>query len=415
MFKRKFFSFGVLIVLIIACVILSTVLFVLSSVPAVNNPGIGIGTGGATGAGADDDDGLPKPAIDDWELPIVISITGKDSPAGRAAAWGLDYGIKVVNELGGIRGLPVRITVRDAASSTESTAQEIEALSADSLVIMGPQAEELFKAGEWIFYRAGVPVVGAATDANSRKNYEPFAVSCITNPWGAASSVGATWVSMESFDSVCMLYAPVYAERVDYIEASLVNAEKEIVERIEVGNEAFDAAGVADKLYNSGADVYYIDMRGEDVLRVIAQLRYLAGDNAGRLKILCGPDVADRELIESAAEGDMYGIQVWTTIDPKRDVEKRKAFAEAFDKNIGDAAFRGITVDYLQSALMLKQAIEALGLTGERKALKEERSLLAGWLYNTESIHTDHGDFYVQDGAKYAEVKIYTITDKGFQ
>ena len=412
--KKKFVSFGVLIALIIACVVLIATLFVLSSVPAVSNtPGLG-NANGSTAPG-EGDENQPTPAVFEWELPIVVSVTGMDSDTGLTAAWGFDYGIKAVNEAGGIRGLPVRITLRDAGSSNTEIISEIETLAANSLVIMGPPTEAAYKTGGQAFFNAGMPAIGAATDISSRSTFQPFAISCISDPLNTADSVAATWVRLEQFTTACIIYSPTYSERIDNIEDALIFVGKEIVEKIEIGNDIFDAASIAERAFDSEADVFYIDINGEDTLRIITQLRHIAGENADKLRILCGPSAADKELIESAKEGDMYGVRVWTTIDPLKDVEKRKAFDEAFDKSIGEPAYRSLAVDYYQSAIMIKQAIETLGIASEPGALYEERAILAHWLYDSELIHTDHGDFINLDGGKNIEAKFFRITEKGLQ
>ena len=412
--KKKFFSFGVMIVLIIACVVLIFTLFIVSSVPAVNNPGPGADVSSGAEDDADATENLPNPAVDDWELPIVVSVTGSDSASGRAAIEGFNYGIKNINETGGIRGLPVNITVRDTASNISEVSSEIEMLTSDSLVIMGPPVETAYKAGVQAFFNAGLPTVGAATDANNRDAYQPFAISCITEPELTAESMAAAWTLTESFTKVCILYAPMSADRVEIIEDVLIN-EGKVTERMEIGNEAFDAATIAENAYSTGADAYYIDTIGEDIFRIITQLRFAAGENAGNLKILCGPLAADKELLNAPEGFDVYGVQVWTTVDPGQDVEKRKAFNETMDNSIDDPAYYPLAVDYYQSALMLKQAFETLALTREPETLIDERLLLAGWLFNSERIHTEFGDFHVSAGGKIIEAKLYTITEKGFQ
>ena len=415
MFKKKFVSFGVLIILIIACVVLMATLFIISSVPAVSNTGPGPNSTSGSGDEGGEPGGQPILAVNEWNMPIVVSITGADLSTGLAAAWGYDYGIKTVNEMGGIRGLPVSIIVRDAASNKAEVTTEIEALTADSLVIMGPPTEAAFNAGGQAFFDARMPAIGAATDENNRIKFSPFAISCITDPIVTAESVAATWVRIERFSKICIVFDTVNSERVENIGGALVYTGKEIVEKIEIGNEAFDAATIADKAFNSGADVFYIDMNGEDTLRVITQLRHIAGENADKLRILCGPMAADKELIESAKEGDMYGVRVWATLDPGKDVEKRRAFDEAFEKNVGEPIYRSLAVDYYQSALMLKRAIETLALTGAKDVLADERERLANWLSNSELIHTEHGDFIMLDGSKIIEVKLFKITEKGFE
>jgi len=414
MIKKKFFPPIVLKPLLIVCVILSLGFLGCSPGATVaGNYDDGAMANGVDGDG--DEDLLPVPSIAEWVLPIVVSITGAESDAGIAAAWGFDYGVKVVNEQGGIRGLPVRITIRDAGSSDTAVTSEIGSAAADALIVLGPPTESLYKAGEQAFYSAGMPAVGAATDTDRREIYRPFAISCITAPGSDAVSAIETWVRAGRFSSVCIFYNASQADRTASAEATMRASGIEIAELIELSGESFDAASPADKAINSGAEAFYFDLNKEDTLRIIKQMRYLAGDEAQDLKILCGPQLADKDLIGSEEAVDLIGARVWAMFDPNKDSEKRRVFEEAYSKNIGDTAYFSIAVDYYQSALMLKQAIDTLGLTGAPGALANEREKLADYLYNTGLITTDQGDFIIESGSKQTAVKLYTITDKDFQ
>ena len=416
MIKKKLFSPIVLKSILIACVVFSMGFLGCApgATPAGNNNDSGLASGDATGEDGGEDL-LPVPLIAEWVLPIVVSITGAESDAGIAAAWGFDYGVKVVNEQGGIRGLPVRITIRDAGSSDTAVTSEIGSAAADALIVLGPPTEALYKAGEQAFYSAGMPAVGAATDTDRREIYRPFAISCITAAGSDAVSAIETWVRAERFTSVCIIYSPSQADRTASAEATMRASAIEIAELIELPHESFDAASAAEKAIASGAEAFYFDLNKEDTLRVIKQLRFLAGDAAHDMKILCGPQLADKELIGADEAIDLIGARVWAMFDPNKDSEKRRVFEDAYSKNIGDADHYSIAVDYYQSALMLKQAIDTLGLTGAPGALADEREKLADYLYNTGLITTDQGDFIIESGSKQTAVKLYTITDKDFQ
>ncbi|MDR3364361.1 MAG: ABC transporter substrate-binding protein [Clostridiales Family XIII bacterium] len=417
MFRKRFFSSGVLIVLLMVCVAFSAELF--GCTPDTAAGGVGSAGGLFGGSGNDPAQGapeadLPPAAVSEWDLPIVVPITGAESGAGLAAAWGFDYGIKTVNEMGGIRGLPVKITIRDVASSDPKVAAEIGMVASTALVALGPSIEPLYQAGEQAFYGVGMPVIGAATDAENREAFQPYAISCIASPDSAAVSAMETWMRTERFSKLCIFYDPASAERTEAAESAATAAGKEIAERFELGNEAFDAASVAEKAYASGADAYYIDLNSQDTIRVVTQLKYLAGDGASKLKILCGPKAAEPVLAEGTA-GEMLGVRVWATLDPGKDAEKRKAFDDGFARNVGDPAYYEIAVDYYQAALLIKQAVDSLGLTGSADALEAERAKLAMYLYDTALVSTDHGDFIIEGGAKLTASKLYMITEKGFQ
>ena len=386
----------------------------------------GGGTSGSAGTGqtgpnasiSGDTNGVSSSAIvTEWALPIIISITGPDSEAGLAAAWGFDYGVKAVNELGGIRGQPAKITIRDAASTNLGVSSEIEYAAADALIALGPADEGLYRAGEETFFSAGMPVVGAATDKSNRESYHPFAISCISVPGSEAVSAVEAWMLVERFTQVCMMYLPIYGERTGMAEAAFLGSGRgiTITEKIEITGERFDAATVAENAFESGADAFYIDAGGEDALRIVRQLRALAGENAAKLKILLGPQAADKELIESDEEGELVGVRVWAVLDPTKDTERRKLFNEAYEKNLDNPLYYNIAVDYYQSALMLRQAIDTLGLTGRPDALAKEREVLAAYLYDSDLITTDQGDFYIVSGSKQTASKLYRVSDKGFQ
>ena len=403
MIIKKKFSAKVVIVLLILCMVFSMGLL-----------GCTNGTLPVSGPQTGSDNQEP-PSIDGWVLPIVVAITGNSSEEGRSAAWGFDYGVKAVNEQGGIRGIPVTITIKDVASDNSKVSSEIEVAADNALIVVGPPTEALFRAGERISFNAGMPAVGAATDNSNREACQPFAISCISDSGSAAESAAEAWMKAEKFTNVCAFYSSSTKERVEYFEEAISAGGKQLVEKIELGTEELDAAAVAKKAIDSGADAFYIDTNKEDTLSIVKELKSLTSGNMNGVKILCGPLAATQDLLESDEEKVMVGVRIWSSVDPSKDAEKRKAFNEAFDKNVGDSNQYNIAVDYYQAALMLKQAIDTLGLTGAPDKLAEEREILANYLYNSGTVTTILGDFVVESGNKHMVSQLYRITDKGFQ
>ena len=409
---KKVFSSGVLTVLLISCLVLSLELF--GCTPGTIS-GLSLSNGQtANSSGASESEQVP-PAVDGWVLPIVVSITGSESAEGLAAAWGFDYGVKVVNEQGGIRGVPVTISVRDAASNDAKTSTEVMSASADALIVFGPPSEALYHAGGLAFYNAGMPAVGGATDSMKREAYQPFAISCIDDPGSAAESAIAGWVKTDMFASACVFYTPITQERAECAEKALINDGRKVAEMIALGNEAFDAAAITEKALASGADAFYIDADEEDTVRIIKQLKYNFIEDTTSPIILCGPQAASTELLESDESGDLLGVKIWASYDPGKDIEKRKAFSSSFENSFESTDQFSLAVDYYQAAIMLKQSIDKLGLTGAADTLAAEREMLAKYLYSTDLITTDQGDFIIESGSKRTIAKLYTITENGFQ
>ena len=411
MVKNKVFSSSVLIVLLIACVVFSMQLFGCAS--RTTGGGSAVTDTSASADASVSADNTSPPLVDDWVLPVVVSITGNLSDSELAAAWGFDYGVKTVNEQGGIRGIPVLTTVRDAASDDSKVSSEFGNVAADALIVVGPPTESLYYAGENAFFGAGMPSIGAATDETRRATLQPFAISCISDPGSAAGSAAAAWMDAEKFSSVCVFFSPSTQERTDYFDQALASGGKQIAEKIPLGNEAFDAAAIAEKAIASGADAYYLDTNIENALRIITQLKFQT--NGSGAKILLGPLVASSDIPGADTEGVLTGTRVWASFDPGKDTEKRGAFNDAFAKNIGDESKYDTSVDYYQAAVMLKQAIDKLGLTGAPDKLASERELLAGYLYNSDTFTTVLGDFKIESGSKHLLANLYTVTANGFQ
>jgi len=409
---KKVFSSSVLTVLLISCLVLSLELF--GCTPGTIS-GLSFSNGQAVNGSEVSEAEYIPPAVDGWVLPIIVSITGSESDAGLAAAWGFDYGVKVVNEQGGIRGVPVTISVRDAASNDVKTSTEVMSASADALIVFGPPTEALYHAGSMAFYNAGMPAIGGATDSMKREAYQPFAISCIDDPGSAAGSAVAGWVKTDKFNSACIFYSPVTQERAECIEQMLISEDKKVAEMIALGNEAFDAAAAAERALATGADAFYIDLNEEDTYRIIKQLKFNFIEETTPPIILCGPNAANTELLESDESGDLLGVRVWVSYDPGKDIEKRKAFSQSYNNSFESTDQFSLAVDYYQAALMLKQSIDKLGLTGAADALAQEREMLAKYLYSTDLITTDQGDFIIESGSKRTIAKLYTITENGFQ
>ena len=406
MFKRKSFSSGAIIGFLVVFIVLSVGLIGCSS-------GAAGGLGNTANDPLDNGEEQPPPLVEGWVLPVVVSITGSESELGFVAAWGFDYGVKVINEQGGIRGVPVSITIRDVASDNTKTSNEVAAVADDALIIVGPPTESQYKAGERVFFNAGMPAVGAATDSDNRETFQPFAISCISDPGSAAQSATEEWIEGEKFTSAYMLYSPENQERSEYVEKALKSGGIQVIENVSLGSDAFNAVFVAEKAIESGAEAFYIDTSFENSLRIVEQLK-LISNGTGKQAILCGPQAADPGLLEADENGDMIGVSVWTSLDLSKDNEKRKAFNDAFNKNIESPELYSIAVDYYQSAIMLKQAIDTLGLSGSQADLASEREKLANYLFNTEVITTDQGDFIIESGSKHLLAKLYKITENGF-
>jgi ABC-type branched-subunit amino acid transport system substrate-binding protein len=376
--------------------------------------------GSAGGASADTE--APPVATQEWYFVMLTDVTGMSAEEGVAAAWGFDYGVKALNASGGVRGIDVRSATRDTASEPGKAASEMTAVAeglgvdAGALLVLGPVLSAEYDAAAAVFTEAHIPAIGYAENKETLRNGAPYAVSSAAASGEAAGKAVSAWIAQNpAIQKIAMVYdSSIYsingnAERVKQV---IAEAGLTLSVTVETSGDAFDAAGVAEAAFGTGADAYYLDLAGEGNRRVAEQLTHLNGDSAPEL--LMGSLAVDFSLLSDVPALASEKVFFWSEYDPAVDGERRQAFNTAFEAAIGSNHYYNIAVNYCQAARFAAQAIEELGLTGDPALLAEEREKLAAYLHDCEQIRTPLGNYATKDGYKLTEPVLYQIKDGKF-
>jgi branched-chain amino acid transport system substrate-binding protein len=365
---------------------------------------------GAAGGGAEGSDAAPV-AVSEWEYPLLSVITGTGSDDGIAAAWGFDFAIQRINEKGGVRGVPVKSTIRDISGGAEKVTAGMSAALDGFLVVFGPAVTADVDTALSAAFDAKTPVTGAAVPAALCEKYQPYAISASASAAGGAASAVTAFAERDSaIKSICVFYDPTNsgsAAGYEKVKTALSEAGITLSAAIEVGNDTFDAAAFAKNAIDSGADAFYIDLPAERFARIVPQLQN-AKVSANR--ILGGAVAA---LGDPAAEGteNFDGVWFWSWLELDAAQTEWKAFADAYRRDNGGEP-DDVAAELYESVFLVKQAVEALSLTGEPDLKAAERQQLAEYLYNVDRVASIRGVYRIENGVKIANPSLYKI-EKG--
>jgi ABC-type branched-subunit amino acid transport system substrate-binding protein len=370
------------------------------------------------GAAAD----APPVAASEWYFVLLTDVTGANAEAGVAAAWGLDYGVKAVNEAGGARGVDIRSAVRDTASDAGKAVSELTVVAENTdkdtaaLLIFGPVLSDEYAAAAPSFAEARLPAIGSASGPETLQSFAPYAVSGETVPGEAAGRAVSAWLTQNTdFQKIALIYdssVDSLRANIEQAKSAVTTAGRAVTVMVETSGGTFDAAGVANAAFGTGADAYYIDLPGDGNKRIAEQLIHLNKDVApGLLLGSYHADLTQMSEVEALSAAKVY---IWSEFDPTADAERRQLFDQAFDKAIGNSRYYDLAVDYCQAARFAAQGIEALGLTGDPERLSEERDQLAAYLRDCGSVSTPLGNYSMSGGRKVTQPDIYQLKDGKF-
>jgi branched-chain amino acid transport system substrate-binding protein len=77
-------------------------------------------------------------AVKEWSIPMLTILTGPVAFAGVPSKWAAEYAVNEINAAGGIRGVPVKLTVYDTALDNARAVQAMARAIPGSLVVLGP-------------------------------------------------------------------------------------------------------------------------------------------------------------------------------------------------------------------------------------------------------------------------------------
>lgn len=334
--------------------------------------------GGDTGGVAAEDD------FEGWDIPFLNALTGPIAGIADYLQWGAERAAAEINEAGGIAGRPVRIRPIDTGLDPEKGAVEMAALADEALVVLGPVPEPVIVAAVPVAVEAGLPAFTVSTGYEYAERFFPWTISFFP-PTDTLSPIVEAWVEHNGGMFSVVQFVENFGPWPDMATAHTRGAESagsELVLRVEVPSDAVSLDSVVVRGLSFEPDGIIIVTAPEKAGKIVAALAERGFEDRSRILVFSSAD--DAPLYTTAGD-DLNGTMIYNYVNPNVDEPRWNAFAEAFRDEYGLEPF-SLSANYYDAVYLIKESIEAQGITGDPARLQEEREALMDYARNVDNF-----------------------------
>jgi branched-chain amino acid transport system substrate-binding protein len=335
---------------------------------------------GITTARADD-----AVAVKEWKIPMLGVLTGPVAFAGMPGKWSAEYAVNEINAAGGVRGVPIKLTVYDTALDNAKAVQTMARVIPGSLVVLGPFDGRGSTAVAQLLLDNKIASLNSNTSAAMLASSKPYSISYMQDPSAGNVLAMKKWFQLEPWiKSVAMFYDPTDPASTDAIakfEAALAGTGVKVV-RIEIGAGQLDFGPPVLKAMGQNAGGYFSSyLTGNHV--AIAKELFNRGITKGTE--LIGGMAADGPELFTAGKGYLENTYMWENINPVDTNPKYVKLMEAYKKDF-KGQLPSNPMNFYDAVYAVKAAIETLKITGDPKKLVQERKEIDDFLYNSPEL-----------------------------
>ncbi len=363
----------------------------------------------APAAGTDAPADANAVAVTEWEIPMLTAATGAIAYVGKPAGWAAEYAAEIINANGGIRGVPVKVTVLDTAFDTSKAVTQMTSVVDNALVVLGPMDAPGAESAGQVAYDGGVPNIAAYSFQDIRDLYAPYVMGYMTDSEEGDLAAAQEWTAVnDDIKKIVIFYTPTDASQAaatELLTAQLPDSGIEVVGTVEVQTGQLDCSASAIQALNLKADGYYLNLRADEAAKVLTELRKRGVDEGRRI---CATFASYDANYFDVAGSDCDGTYIWNKLNPDYSGEEWQTLVTAYQQaNDGQTPTAPPVPGFYDAMMAIKQGIEELELPGDPAKLSEEREALGNWLYNSPVFEGVQGSFQWVDGKKVADVHFF--------
>jgi branched-chain amino acid transport system substrate-binding protein len=319
-----------------------------------------------------------KVVVDKWEIPFINCMTGPAAGIGAISDYFQKAAVEEINAAGGIAGKPIVIQDCDTAMDPTRAASCMKRAVEKSLVALGPMASLDAQVCAPIAAKNKVMCLPVAGGWEIIKDSRPWAVVLIPPHKTKAEFDMNSWIDRNSgIKKVVMLGVPNIPQ---WKFSGVMQAEVlekrgiKVLDNIDVAPGAVDVSAVSIRALKSKPDGIVIRLYAADTVRVVSELQKRGFANKERIWIHASADVP--ELFEMSGEKGnvMDGVYIGTYSMPI-DAPEYQKLLDGFRKlkGQGKATKLMFADSHYVSTMIVKDAIEKNGITGDPAKLEAER------------------------------------------
>ncbi|MCK4723918.1 MAG: ABC transporter substrate-binding protein, partial [Dehalococcoidia bacterium] len=323
-------------------------------------------------------------AVDKWEFPFVVMLTGLYSFYGKEILWGIDEGIADVNAAGGIRGKPMVVIPLDSTSDDfeAGLAMMVRALDMNPLIIWGPTHDSMHATCVPKATEKGIGILAI-------NNCE--AVAARSKPWGVGLIAANEPLSVTAMNRWVTKYDPPLTKVVqftsldiegwiafgDFQKAALEAHGIEVVD-FPIPTGTLNLAPFAVKAIAEEPDAMLFTCGPTEIVKTIVELYHRGWT-----------DNTKNCLFECAITPDLWALGpeylddswAWTFYNPDDPTARWQQMLADYRAEFGIEPSFHPAVGY-DAVAITAQCFEALKITGDPARRAEESLAIMDWMAN---------------------------------
>jgi branched-chain amino acid transport system substrate-binding protein len=345
---------------------------------------------------------------------MLTVLTGPVAFAGVPAKWVVEYAINEINASGGIRGMPVKLTVYDTALDNAKAVQAMARAIPGSLVVLGPMDGRGSTAVAQLLVDNKILSINSNLNAAMLSSSKPYSVGYMQDHSKGNVLAAKKWFQLEPWiKSVAMFYDPsnpAAKDAIDKFQANITSSGVRVVP-IEVAAGQLDFGPPVLKAMSQKVDGYFSSYL-TPIHVAIAKELYNRGITKGTE--LIGNMSTDGPELFTVGKGFLENSYLWDNINPAdTSSPKYQKLAEAYKKD-----FKGQlpinTIIFYDAVYAIKTAIETLKITGDPQKLSQERQAIDDFLYNSPELEGLQFKYRNVNGEKIAPYVVLQIKNNQF-
>ena len=360
---------------------------------------------------------FPALAQDTIKIGNIVVTTGFLKGPGEPAVHAFDIAVEEINEAGGINGKPIEIVRFDTGSDAKQAAVGVRTLAQDEdvLAILGPFSSGETRVALTMAERFGLLMIPTAASA-------PNLVE--DSKWGWRLTEDESKQFSRLLSEMKKAGLPMGSAEIIYVSDEVVSATAgtklypalmeeagiEVGDPIPVQYKSFDMSGQAAQVMASNPDLVAVAGLPESASKVVKELRRQGYE--GRIigsQIFADPLIV--ELFGPEGNGTMVVAGFWKGRTEQSAAFDAKLLERLEENGIHKLGAHHSDAQAYDGVYLLKQLIEAAGVTGDPDKVAEEREAI---LAQMEGVTFDGivGDGVCFDSNHDAELPGYVIEIK---
>ena len=352
-------------------------------------------------------------AVKEWKIPMLTVLTGPVAFAGVQAKWAAEYAVNEINAAGGIRGVPVKLTVYDTALDNAKAVQMMARVIPESLVVLGPMDGRGSTAVAQQLVDNKILSMNSNTNATMLGSSKPYSVSYMQDP-SKGNVVGAKkWFQLERWiKSVAMFYDPAdpsAKDAIDKFQANIASSGVKVVP-IEITAGQLDFGPPVLKAMSQKVDGYFSSYLTHNHVAIAKEL-YNRDITKGTE--LIGGMSADGPELFTTGKGYLENSYMCENLSPVNTSPRYRKLVEAFKKDF-KGQLPNNTMNFYDAVYSIKTAIETVKITGDPQKLAQERKAIDDFLYNSPELEGLQFKYRNVNGEKVAPFFLLQIKNNQF-